>query len=267
MKVTSLKKRGVTVAMATTMILIIALMTMTITIAVVKTVKSSNLKAFATELSIVQNTIQEAAFTGSINEYLMQDVTLNISSVAQFEGETVTENSVLLHVLNLEALGIGKSMYGTGKNGVNDYYAVSIDTLKVYYIAGYDDGNKVYYALTEELVQILNGENKAQNTKNVIFKANSIDLTNTPVTVTVKVPASIDITTVSVTTNNTNVAISTLSSKDGYNECIVNTGNVKTNYTVTVKYTADGTEKTETYRVANYIGAVIPDGFYYVGQC
>lgn len=226
MKVTSLKKRGVTVAMAATMILIIALMTMTITIAVVKTVKSSNLKAFATELSIVQNTIQEAAFTGSINEYLGQDVTLTVTNSGQFEGETVTENSVLLHVLNLEALGIEKSIYGTGKSGINDYYAVSTDTYRVYYIAGYDDGNKVYYAITDDLIELLSGQNNAEYNNNIVFNASAVTWTKLPVTVTVKVPTNIAVDSVTVTTNNSQITASTFTSNSGYNESVVNAGKV-----------------------------------------
>lgn len=246
------RKKGITVAMAATMILIIALMTTTITIAVVKTVKGSNLKAFATELSLVQATIQEYSFVGSINEYLSQDVTLTVTSTEQFSGETITNNSVLLHVLDLEKMGIEKSVYGTGKEGNEDYYAVSLDTMKVYYVAGYDDGDKVYYSLTDELTKLLSGENTATYTNNVIFKASTVEWTNKPVTVKVLVPTQIATSSVTISTDNTNVAISSFTLNGVYNEYNVNTGNTEGNFVITVNYTLDGESKTEKYTVSNF---------------
>ena len=64
-------KLGITVSMAVTMIIIISLITTTITISVVNTVKKSKLRAFATELMLVQDTVQELSFTGSINNYCL----------------------------------------------------------------------------------------------------------------------------------------------------------------------------------------------------
>lgn len=246
------RKKGITVAMAATMILIIALMTTTITIAVVKTVKGSNLKAFATELSLVQNTIQEYSYAGSINEYLSQDVTLTVTSTEQFSGETIANNSVLLHVLNLEKMGIEKSVYGAGKNGDTDYYAVSLDTMKVYYIAGYDDGDKMHYSLTDELTKLLNGENTAIYTNNIIFKANTVEWTNSPVIVEVYVPTQITSSVVSVTVDNSQISVSDATASNGYNKYTVNAGEVEGNFIITVEYMLDGETKTETYTVSNF---------------
>lgn len=246
-------KLGITVAMAVTMILMLALITTTITITAVRSVKSSKLKAFATELSLVQNTIQEYSFGGSINEYLEQDVVLYLTSTEQFEGENIIDNTLLLHILDLEKMGISKSMYGIGKNGnTEDYYAVSLDTLKVYYIAGYDASDTIYYSLTNELIELLNGENVATNTPNVIFDISTVEWTSSPVTVTVKIPISIDINTCEVSTDNSNISISAFTVKEEYNECVVNTSKIEGNYVVTVTYEVDGEEKEEKYKVTNF---------------
>lgn len=246
-------KLGITVAMAVTMILMLALITTTITISAVRSVKSSKLKAFATELSLVQNTIQEYSFGGSINEYLEQDVVLYLTSAEQFEGENIIDNTLLLHILDLEKMGISKSMYGIGKNGnTEDYYAVSLDTLKVYYIAGYDASDTIYYSLTNELIELLNGENVATNTPNVIFDISTVEWTSSPVTVTVKIPISIDINTCEVSTDNSNISISAFTVKEEYNECVVNTSKIEGNYVVTVTYEVDGEEKEEKYKVTNF---------------
>lgn len=249
------RKRGITVSMAVTMILIISLITTTITISVVHTVKNSKLRGFATELSLVQDTIKELSFTGSVNEYITRDVTLTLNNTEQFQGEDVVDNSVLLHVLDLSKMGITSSMYGTGKNdSEKDYYALSTDTMKVYYIAGYDAGDKVYYTMTQELYNMLNGITKSSvNSNNIVFAANYIDWTNKPIKVTVRVPKAIDTSSVTVTTDNTNILKASAFTLNGeYNELEVNTSNVESNYTVTVTYSIDGTQKTQTYAVTNF---------------
>ena len=249
------RKRGITVSMAVTMILIISLITTTITISVVHTVKNSKLRGFATELSLVQDTIKELSFTGSVNEYITRDVTLTLNSTEQFQGEDVVDNSVLLHVLDLSKMGITSSMYGTGKNdSEKDYYALSTDTMKVYYIAGYDAGDKVYYTMTQELYNMLNGITKSSVTSNnIVFAANYIDWTNKPIKVTVRVPKAIDTSSVTVTTDNTNILKASAFTLNGeYNELEVNTSDVESNYTVTVTYSVDGAQKTQTYAVTNF---------------
>ncbi len=245
------RKKGVTVAMLVTILLIISLMTTTITIAVVNTVKSSKLKAFATELSLVQDTIQELSFSGSVNEYLADDILLTLNSVEQFEGENIDNNTVLLHILDLPQIGIKKSIYGTGKLD-KDYYAVSLDTMKVYYVAGYDSGDEIYYTLTEELIQLLSGNGKVTYTNSVVFKANTVEWTNKPINVIVRLPINIDVSTVTVEVDNDQINVSSFENKGSYNECTVNTENEMGNYVVTVKYMVGEDEKTETYSITNY---------------
>ncbi len=248
-------KLGITVSMAVTMIIIISLITTTITISVVHTVKSSRLRAFATELMLVQDTVQELSFTGSINDYITRDVTLTLNNTEQFDGENITDNTVLLHELDLTKLGIENSMYGTGKyDSDKDFYAVSTDTMKVYYVAGYDAGDKIYYTLTSELYSMLKGNtNNTTLIPSIVFVANYVDWTNKPVKVTVKVPKTIDISSVTVTTDNSNILKSKSFTLNGdYNELEVNTSSIEGNYVISVAYTADGAQKTQTYKVTNF---------------
>ena len=248
-------KLGITVSMAVTMIIIISLITTTITISVVHTVKSSRLRAFATELMLVQDTVQELSFTGSINDYIIRDVTLALNNTEQFDGENITDNTVLLHELDLTKLGIENSMYGTGKyDSAKDFYAVSTDTMKVYYVAGYDAGDKIYYTLTSELYSMLKGNtNNTTSIQSIVFVANYVDWTNKPVKVTVKVPKTIDISSVTVTTDKANILKSESFTLNGdYNELEVNTSSVEGNYIISVDYTADGTQKIQTYAVTNF---------------
>ena len=248
-------KLGITVSMAVTMIIIISLITTTITISVVNTVKKSKLRVFATELMLVQDTIQELSFAGSINNYITRDITLTLKSTEQFEGENITDNTVLLHALDLTKLGIENSIYGTGKyDSTKDFYAISTDTMKVYYVAGYDAGDKIYYTLTSELYSMLSGNTSSTTSvQNIVFVANYIDWTNKPIKVTVKVPKTIDISSVTVTTDNANILKSESFTLNGdYNELEVNTSSVEGNYTISVDYTVDGAQKTQTYAVTNF---------------
>jgi len=253
------RKQGITVAMVVTMVLVIMLLTTTITISVSSTLKSSRLRAFATELSNIQDTIDTYVRTTSSVDYVLNDVVVTPPTeilTTQFRGETVTDGTVILHVIDLEKIGIEKSVYGKSKTA-NDVYAVSFETGKVYYVKGYDASNVVYYTLTEDLENLLSGEQGNDVTSNnVIFVPSIIGWSKNPIQVLVKVPSTIDISTVNITTNVASVTISTAVLNGSYNEITVNAGNYAGNYTITVTYILQGESKTQTYDVSTYDSTV-----------
>lgn len=258
-------KRGITVAVVVTMVLVIVLLTTTITISVNGTLKSSKLRAFATEISIVQDTIDTYIKTTTAVDYIIKDVTVTPSSDVintQFYGETVTDGKVLLHVIDIEKIGIEKTVYGKSKTET-DVYAMSFETGKVYYVQGYDASDTIYYTLTDELENLLSGdlENDVIS-KNIIFTPNHIGWTNQPIQVKVSIPTAIDITTVNVTTNVASITISDEVLNGNYNEITVNTGNYAGNYTISVEYIEQGETKTQIYEVATYdnIAPIITSG-------
>lgn len=248
-------KRGVTVAIVVTMVLVILLLTSTITISVNATLKSSRLRAFATEISTIQDTIDTYRRTTTSVDYITSDITIIPSTdivETQFNGETVTDGQIVLHVIDLEKIGIEKTVYGKSKTPT-DVYAVSFETGRVYYVKGYDASDVIYYTLTDELEKLLSGEvGNEIDSNNIIFTSNRAGWTNIPIQITVGIPTTIDITTVNITANVAEITISDKILNGKYNEVIVNTGNYTGNYIITVKYTLQGKTITQNYEVASY---------------
>jgi len=249
------RKQGITVAVTVTMVLVIMLLTTTITISVNNTLKSSKLRAFATEIATIQDTVDLYKKTTSSVDYVLSDITITPPTsiiTTQFEGEIISDGTVLLHVLDLEKLGIEKTVYGKAETST-DIYAVSFETGKVYYVEGYDASDVVYYTLTEELKNLLSGTEKSDKTSNnIVFIPNVIGWSKEPLQVTVKIPITIDITSVTVTANITSVTSSTVTTNGNYNEITVNTDNYAGNYTIIVQYTLLDETKTQTYKVSTY---------------
>jgi len=248
-------KKGITVAMAVTMVIIIALLATTITISVNTTLKGSKLKAFATELATIQDTIDIHMKTTTSVDYVVSDiiVTPSVELLAtQFAGEAVTDGTILLHVIDLEKLGIEKTVYGNSKTET-DVYAVSFETRKVYYVQGYDASDVVYYTLTDELENLLAGEQDVDIVSdNIIFVPNMAGWTKEPIQVTIKVPTNIDVATLTLATNVEEITISTPTLNGNYNDIIVNSGNYAGNYIITVNYILNDETVNQLYEVTNY---------------
>lgn len=88
--------------------------------------------------------------------YEMITVAVDSSKNSQFNGENITENSVELYTLNLSKVGVQNLSRGYKKdNNVNDVYAFSNITGRVYYVKGYKVGNNTYYTLTDELRSLI----------------------------------------------------------------------------------------------------------------
>ena len=249
------KKRGITVAMAVTMVVIIALLATTVTISVNVTLKGSKLKAFATELSTVQNTLYSYKKTTSDMNYISKDISVvppNDMLTTQFSGENVIDGKILLHVIDLKELGIEKSIYGKEKTE-NDVYAVSFETDKVYYVKGYETADEIYYTLTAELEELLAGESGQEVvTENIVFEPSIVGWSKEAIKVIVKVPTTIDISTVNITTTISDIVISAPVLKSGYNEITINTENYLGNYIVSANYILNGQTKSQIYEVTTY---------------
>lgn len=248
-------KRGVTAAVVATALFVIVMLTTTITISVNKTLQSSKLRTFATELSTVQDTIDTYIKTTSSVDYVIRDIVVVPPAElisTQFSGETITNGSIILHTIDLEKIGLAKTVYGKSKTE-KDVYAISFETGKVYYVQGYNSSDSVYYTLTEELNAIVSGKDSTVvNSNNIIFMPNKIGWTNTAVQVKVKVPSTIDISKVTVTTGNTDINISSATTVNNYAEINVNTNAVEGNFVITVSYELDGSLKTAKYTVASF---------------
>ena len=241
-----MKKRGITFISVAVIVLIFAILTTTISISASKSIKNAKLRVFATEISMVQEEVNDYLNTSTMD--LGKDmISINLSNLSQeiissqFEGESITENIVTLRELDLSKLKINNLQYGNKKDNL-DVYAISEETLRVYYIKGYDAGNIKYYTYFGGLDEMFDISKNTEPKNIVTFTPSSIKMTNNPVNVKIKVPVAFSNVNIQATQN---VVISSPNLVNTHNEYTVNTNNILSNYIITVSYTTpEGTKVT-----------------------
>jgi len=167
----------------------------------------------------------------------------------QFIGETVSGNSIELNVLDMSTLKITNTVYGNLET-VDDVYAYSITTGRVYYVKGIEIDGNTYYTATEGLKSMLEIPLSGNNLSSIIFVPNVIGYTNEPINVTVKIPNTFS--NISISTSDTSIQIGTQTAVGDNFEYIVNTNNVEGNYEITVSYTDGEQNYTTKYVVSSY---------------
>ncbi|MDD2376659.1 MAG: type II secretion system protein [Clostridia bacterium] len=235
-------KKGITLLALVATIVIMSILLTTVTISGIATVNNAKKMNFASEASLLQESV-EAYSTKNNGEFPIGDsIQLNITGVTpdslmQFDGEVIIDNKVVLYELDYELLGITSLKYGLGQNGPEDIYVVSKDTNRVYYAKGIPVGNVTYYTLTDELKSLINYSTSGSNpiTKDgIVFIPSNIDWTKDDVTVQVKIPSNYLSKTVTV--NSSNVSLTT--TDDEYD--IFDVTGVSGNYVVIANYAVDG---------------------------
>ena len=247
-------KKGITFLSIMVAVVALAIITATLVISVPNVIQSSKLRTFATELMEVQLKVQ--SLNGNYSEYIINDIVVDISDLtdkSMFEG-IITDNKVSLQQLNIEALGLNQTVYGNSKTS-KDIYCVSSENNVVYYLEGFETPDAKYYALNSDLMNMVSSkEDLTDNVgTNIVFIPSTYVKTSEAITLTVKVPVAA--TGVNITTSgNVTPTVSGVTIGTNYNQYTVNTNSVKGNYTVTVKYTLNGENKTATYNVEEYLG-------------
>jgi type II secretory pathway pseudopilin PulG len=235
-------KKGMTLLALLATIVIMSILLTTVTISGIATVNNANKMAFASEVSLLQEST-DAYSTKNNGEFpIGNSVQLNISQVTtdsktQFTGENISaDDKVVLYELDYKLLGITSLKYGLGKNGPEDIYVVSKDTKRVYYAKGIPVGNKTYYTLTDDLKSLINYTTSDTNpiTKDgIVFIPSNINWTKDNVTVQVKVPKNYS--AISVTVGGSGITRTTIDS----NYEIYDISGITGNYTVIANYAID----------------------------
>ena len=148
-------KKGISILALSIAIVILGIITSTILVSSSGSVKNLNKAKFLTEFIMVESAIKSFYETNGSYPLLEESVNLtydNIQDAEQIEGETITNNAILLYKLDVATLGFDNLYLGNGENE-KDYYAVSTNTGKLYYINGFTIDDAVYYRVTEELIE------------------------------------------------------------------------------------------------------------------
>ena len=248
-------KKGITLLALVATIVVMSILLTTVTISGIATVNNAKKMAFASEVSLLQEST-DAYYTKNNGEFpIGNSVQLNISgvtsgSLTQFDGETITDNKVVLYELDYSLLGISSLKYGLGTNGPEDMYVVSKDTKMVYYAKGIHVGNITYYTLTDDLKSLINYSTAGNNpiTKDgVVFVPSSIDWIKDNVTLQVKIPKNYLSKTVTV--NGSDILLTNSDS----NYDIYDISGISGNYVAIANYAVDASSPVTNskYEVSN----------------
>ena len=239
-------KKGITFLSVMVAVVALAIITAILVISVPNVMQSFKLRSFDTELMEVQLKVQ--SLNVNYSEYIINDIVVDISDLtdkSMFDG-IATDNKVSLQQLNLGTLGLNQTVYGKSKTP-KDIYCVSEKDNVVYYLEGFEKPDTKYYALKSDLMNMVSSkEDLTDNVgTNIVFIPSTFVKTREAIKVTVKVPTAA--TGVNITTSgNVTPVVSSATAGTNYNQYTVNTNSVKGNYTVTVKYTLNGENKTAT---------------------
>lgn len=212
-----ISKKGFSlVALMATVTIMVILMT-TIIISGVNSSNNAKKIAFATEITMVEQSVNSYGDRNDGLYPISNNISLDLAlltpkAISQFQdnGETITNNKINLCEIDYSKAELSSLKFGNKKNGENDIYVVSDKTGKVYYAKGYKIGGEIFFGVTEELNNILS-YNKDKSTKlsgeAIIFEPSNKEWTNQNITVNIKIPKKLTI--VSVTANGTNVPAGT----------------------------------------------------------
>lgn len=265
-----LKKYGISLVTLVIAITILSVISTITIISVNDVISEADLKTFALEIYDLQMLVDKYKIKNNgkldFTTYTVNatDITGDLKTILT-EEDSPGKSTITFYLLDEEALnklGVEDIAYGKGTAQrdegeiYKDIYAVSETTGRVYYLYGYDVTGNTYYYLTNGLMtDVLIPELGSEIANEILFIPSTFGKTRTAVTVTVKVPATIDISTVSITTpDNTNPIISSYTEEGNYYVYTVNTNNWKGNYTVNVDYVENAENKTVSYNVEEYLG-------------
>ena len=250
-----MRKNGITITTLAISIIIITILAGVVISSVSSTINFSKITTWANELRYIEDTVNEEVSKSSTTNVLKETITIDTSSLTQeqitnqFSGELIANSIVSLKEIDLGLLKINDTVYGN-KNTPNDVYAYSETTGRVYYVEGMLINGVKYYTVANNLLEMFGIENSDSNLSTVVFEPSIIGYTNEPITVKVKIPNSFA--NVSITSSNNSIVVGNSTTNGNTYEYIVNTTNIAGNYTVTVTYTSDGSNKTSTYEVNGY---------------
>ncbi len=157
------KKSGVSLIILITMI-VIALVLLTLSvIAVGSTVQNSSISAFGNDLKEVEDACGARYIENGLSSFDVIDKNDILKLVGdknkeefkkelELNGDNL-ENPFL--IVDLEKIGVNKSTRGNCKNGDNDVYVLTPDTLHAYYLKGITVKGTTYFSITSKVKELL----------------------------------------------------------------------------------------------------------------
>lgn len=252
-------KKGVTLLTVMLLIVVISILTASITLSAGVIVKESKKNDFITEYIAIQRDV--TAYYNLNGKYpVVQDIAFQVEleETNQFKDEELIGGEYRLSIIDLDILKMTENKFGN-RTSEMDLYAVSLNTGIVYYLHGFTHNNKKYYRVTESLSEdyVYDAYLSLNQTKvnDIVFMPSYTTYTNIPINVNIKVPANC---TISSITTSPIVAVSSPSVNSANTIYTVNTGNIATNYTITVKYIDANSISKEAIYIVDKFDNVVP---------
>ncbi len=172
---------GISLIVLIVTIALILILSGAIILSINVSVQNANLSRFANDLANLQDSVKSMYILDNVlpvvnsEEVLTKEDVLNLVSAKNkeaFELE-ITNNgeseNVTFNQISLEKAGADMIQVGSGKNGQDDIYVVSNNSLKVYYLKGQLYRKKMYFSLNSDIASIvkLDNNNKDLSTTSV----------------------------------------------------------------------------------------------------
>lgn len=157
------KKSGVSLIILITMI-VIALVLLTLSvIAVGSTVQNSSISAFGNDLKEVEDACGahyienglssfDVIYKNDILELVGDKNKEEFKKELELNGDNLEDQFL---IVDLEKIGVNKSTRGNYKNGENDVYVLTPDTLHAYYLKGITVKGTTYFSITSKVKELL----------------------------------------------------------------------------------------------------------------
>lgn len=257
-------KKGFSLIALAVIIIILLVFATSIVISANSTINNSKKLAFGTEIKLVQEAVfaYRAKNDGKfpINQSISFDYSMlkKDSSKIQFiNNNEIIENDkyIILYEIDYSKCGLDNLKYGNGKKGINDIYAVSLESGIVYYVKGLTVGDKEYYTLTDEINNLLNIGWESQNSSEIIFEPETTSWSKNPVGISIKVPKNYTVKSINSSDNKLISKDDNLSANDEVYDIYVKEKSQETvtSYDVVLTYKRNQSEleKTINYHVGN----------------
>lgn len=157
------KKSGISLIILITMI-VIALVLLTLSvIAVGSTVQNSSISAFGNDLKEVEDACGARYIENGLSSFddIYKNDILKLvgdKNKEEFKKELELNGDNLVNrflIVDLEKIGVNKSTRGNCKNGENDVYVLTPDTLHAYYLKGITVKGTTYFSITSKVKELL----------------------------------------------------------------------------------------------------------------
>lgn len=161
-------KSGITMIVLVITIVIILILTSAIVASIMISTQNVDLSTFANNISQIQNSIRSMYLLENhlpiINNApkITRENILNLvpnekrgalNTELEKNGET---DKTYFYQIDLDKAGVDKTRIGSGKNGSDDIYVVSMNSLKVYFLKGVKYKEKFHFSLDTDIVNAVN---------------------------------------------------------------------------------------------------------------